>query len=59
MMFESIEEKFKSIQDYICQQIENVDTKANFNEDLWQREDGGGGRTRIIEKGLIIENNNR
>lgn len=45
----SIENRFKAIQDSICQQLESADGKGQFREDLWQRDGGGGGRTRIIE----------
>ncbi len=32
-----------------------MDGKAKFQEELWQREGGGGGRTRIIQNGNILE----
>ncbi len=44
---EKIAEKFQSLQDDICQQLEQVDG-SSFKEDLWERPGGGGGRTRII-----------
>jgi coproporphyrinogen III oxidase len=46
---------FQGLQDRICQAIEQTDGKATFMEDLWERSGGGGGRTRIIQKGNIIE----
>ncbi len=46
---------FKQLQDSICQQLEQLDGKAQFKEDLWERPEGGGGRTRIIQEGTIIE----
>ena len=36
------------LQDKICVALENIDAKAKFVEDKWQREEGGGGKTRII-----------
>ncbi len=45
---ETITDWFKSLQDDICEQLEAVDRMGTFKEDLWQREGGGGGRTRII-----------
>jgi coproporphyrinogen III oxidase len=42
-----------NLQDTICQSIETVDGQT-FIEDNWTREQGGGGRTRVI-KGHIIE----
>ncbi|MBC7486957.1 MAG: oxygen-dependent coproporphyrinogen oxidase, partial [Cytophagaceae bacterium] len=55
MTKEYITEEFKRIQDYICQQLEQADGKALFQEDLWQREEGGGGRSRVLKEGNIIE----
>jgi len=45
---------FTSLQDDICKKIEAIDTGHRFHEDKWEREGGGGGRTRIF-KGDIIE----
>lgn len=47
-------EFFKSLQDDICHQVESIDKGHQFHEDMWQRDGGGGGRTRIF-KGDIIE----
>ena len=44
-----------SVQDRICTSLESADGKARFREDLWTREDGGGGRSRVIEKGGLFE----
>ncbi len=45
----------QQLQDNICVALENVDGKAKFKEDDWQREEGGGGKTRVIENGNIFE----
>lgn len=45
----------KNLQDQITAKLEAIDGKATFKEDLWQREEGGGGRTRVIENGNVIE----
>ena len=45
----------ENLQDKISSKLEKLDGKANFKEDLWQRKDGGGGRTRVIENGNIFE----
>ncbi|MBT0810671.1 oxygen-dependent coproporphyrinogen oxidase [Litoribacter ruber] len=52
---EEISRDFQSIQDYICKELELGDGKAVFKEDQWDRPEGGGGRTRIIQDGNIIE----
>lgn len=45
----------ESLQDTITAKLEAVDGKAKFEEDLWKRTEGGGGRTRVIENGNIFE----
>ncbi|HSZ73010.1 MAG TPA: coproporphyrinogen III oxidase, partial [Cytophagaceae bacterium] len=55
MTKEKIAEEFKDIQDYICKQLEMADGKALFREDVWQRKEGGGGRSRIVKEGNILE----
>jgi len=55
LLKEEIENWFRSLQDSICSQIEMTDGGTKFKEDLWTRQDGGGGRSRVIENGNIIE----
>lgn len=43
------------LQDDICQTLELADGKGHFIEDVWQREQGGGGRTRVLSGGAVIE----
>lgn len=50
-----IENTFKTIQDEICQNLEALDGSGTFKEDLWDRPGGGGGRTRVLRKGDLIE----
>jgi coproporphyrinogen III oxidase len=45
----------QNLQDRICAGLEAVDGAATFQEDLWQRPGGGGGRTRVIENGAVFE----
>jgi coproporphyrinogen III oxidase len=52
---EKIAEAYGIIQDEICAGLELADGGALFKEELWEREGGGGGRTRIIQNGSIIE----
>tara|TARA_B110000037_G_C17127332_1_gene508792 strand:- start:1291 stop:2208 length:918 start_codon:yes stop_codon:yes gene_type:complete len=44
-----------NLQDEICESIENEEEKEKFKEDIWERPEGGGGKTRIIENGALIE----
>ncbi|MBA3970808.1 MAG: oxygen-dependent coproporphyrinogen oxidase [Bacteroidetes bacterium] len=52
---EEISSWFKSLQDNICAALEASDGSGKFQEDNWIREEGGGGRTRIIQNGNVIE----
>jgi len=55
----SIKEQFAEyihgLQDTICAGLEEVDGKAKFTEDKWERPEGGGGRTRVIANGNVFE----
>ena len=50
-----IENEFRKLQIAICNELETLDNKGLFKEDAWKREEGGGGYTRIISEGNIIE----
>jgi len=52
---EYITEWLKSLQDEICQALQTADGKAHFKEENWIREEGGGGRSRVMENGAVIE----
>lgn len=43
------------LQDDICNALENADGGAKFIEDAWERAEGGGGKTRVISNGQLIE----
>jgi coproporphyrinogen III oxidase len=51
---EHISEQFRALQDNICRQLEAADGGGIFTEDNWQRAEGGGGRSRVLE-GHTIE----
>jgi coproporphyrinogen III oxidase len=56
MLFrDQVKEAFMDIQDSICRGLEMEDGKASFEEDIWQHEQGGGGRTRVIRHGHVFE----
>ena len=43
------------LQDRICAALEGEDGDGSFAEDLWERAEGGGGRTRILAEGGVFE----
>jgi coproporphyrinogen III oxidase len=50
-----IADSFRALQLHICAALEQLDGKATFHEDAWQREAGGGGFTRVIAEGNVLE----
>ena len=50
-----VESEFRILQDYICGELELLDGKSIFIEDPWLRDEGGGGFTRTLSDGQIIE----
>lgn len=46
---QEITQFFKELQDEICHTLEKADGHGQFRQDLWERPEGGGGRTRIIQ----------
>ena len=45
----------QNLQNKITSELQKIDGKAQFREDNWVRPEGGGGRSRVIEKGSIFE----
>jgi coproporphyrinogen III oxidase len=52
---EAVKAFLHRLQDDICQQLEQADGGAQFEQDSWQREQGGGGRTRVLTEGTVFE----
>lgn len=55
MTVETIASWFRSLQQSITSGLETLDGKAVFRSDVWQRQEGGGGDTRVILDGDILE----
>ncbi|PPV08034.1 coproporphyrinogen dehydrogenase [Xanthomonas bromi] len=53
--FDRVRDYLTDLQDRICAAVEAADGKARFAEDLWKRDEGGGGRTRILRDGAVFE----
>jgi coproporphyrinogen III oxidase len=52
---EHIADEMRALQSYICSQLEEMDGEAVFHEDAWNRAEGGGGFTRTIKDGAVLE----
>lgn len=55
-MIEQVEKYLLSLQNDICEEFGALDSKSNFDKDVWQRNDGRGrGITRVISDGSLFE----
>ncbi|MBR7888171.1 oxygen-dependent coproporphyrinogen oxidase [Marinomonas sp. A79] len=52
---EAVKAYLMSLQDHICASLESLEPSVRFHEDAWDRPNGGGGRTRVIANGAVIE----
>lgn len=52
---EIISDWFKALQNDICRQLEKADGTGTFIADVWQRPGGGGGTSRVLTGGSMIE----
>jgi coproporphyrinogen III oxidase len=50
-----IRDYLHGLQDRICAALEQIDGAGKFIEDAWSRPEGGGGRTRVMGDGRVIE----
>ncbi|HTM97728.1 MAG TPA: oxygen-dependent coproporphyrinogen oxidase [Pedobacter sp.] len=55
MFRDKVTAAYQQIQDHICNGLAQADGKAKFEEELWSRDGGGGGRTRVMQHGNVIE----
>ena len=52
---EAVKAYLLDLQERICAALAAEDGSKSFFEDSWQRPGGGGGRTRVMENGALIE----
>ena len=50
-----VKQFMRQLQDEICQVLEHIDGIGTFQEDAWERPEGGGGRSRVIQNGAVFE----
>lgn len=50
-----VSEFMKQMQDQICQALEQLDGVGKFQQDEYEREEGGGGRSRVMHEGAVFE----
>ena len=54
-MFAPVKEYLLNLQNQICRCLETEDGRGKFMEDAWQHSAGGGGLTRVLAEGEVIE----
>ena len=52
---DSVEKYLTALQDHFCVAFQRFEPNVAFREHQWQREQGGGGRSRILENGQVFE----
>lgn len=52
---QAVKQYLLSLQDDICHALEQSDQQQTFVEEQWQRDSGGGGRTRVLTDGAKFE----
>ena len=52
---EEIAKWLQNLQNHICSELEKADSTSKFTIEEWQRPEGGGGISRVIQNGTVIE----
>ena len=50
-----IENFLLGLQETLCDALANADGEKKFKEDIWQRPEGGGGRSKVLTDGGLFE----
>ena len=52
---QAVKDYLMGLQDRICAALTETDGEKSFVEDSWTREEGGGGRSRVLAEGAVFE----
>jgi len=52
---ERVKDYLLTLQDALCESLTTLDGGERFREETWDRPEGGGGRSRVIEEGALFE----
>ena len=55
MRLDDVKNYLLSLQQQICKRLEAFEPQHKFITDEWQRAEGGGGKTRVLEHGAVFE----
>ncbi|MEO0435566.1 MAG: oxygen-dependent coproporphyrinogen oxidase [Pseudomonadota bacterium] len=54
-MIDAVKRYLLGLQDEICEKLAEEDGQAEFSVETWQRPEGGGGRSRVLADGSVLE----
>ncbi len=52
---EKVDRMLRQLQQHICESLEAFEPTARFESDVWEREQGGGGDSRVLAGGDVFE----
>jgi len=52
---EAVKTYLQGLQDEICKDLARLDGESEFQEESWVRDEGGGGRSRVLTDGGVFE----
>ena len=52
---QTVKDYLLRLQEHICDQLGTADGGEGFIQDSWERDGGGGGRSRVLEEGRVFE----
>lgn len=52
---DAVRDYLHELQDHLCRALSEEDGGGEFREDAWERPEGGGGRSRVLEEGAVFE----
>jgi coproporphyrinogen III oxidase len=52
---QAVQDYLRTLQERLCAALEEVDGRERFGDDRWEREEGGGGRSRVLAGGAVFE----
>ena len=52
---EAVKAYLLGLQDRLCSALEQADGEGRFRRDAWQRAEGGGGESRVLREGALLE----
>jgi coproporphyrinogen III oxidase len=55
MYTDLVKEYLLSLQTHICHMLESEEPHARFKEEIWTHTEGGGGQTRLLSHGYLLE----